>query len=559
MLTMKIRRVFVIYYAVASVILMTIVIGAYFVSGIMYTDIMLGGWDTPFYAWDAKIVIQYGPWYLMQLQSYSKLYTELLAFVGFIIGSVVIAQRLLPVVLGMLEILLFMVISYQISKSVNVAGVTAILTPLSVGTLHLISEYHRNHLTYVLGLSTFLLLASKPGNAISKRRYLLVFLLLLTMAATQFEAYALFSLILILAAFMIRDWKRLVTLVFCASLASGIIVLIFPDFLNRYILTPTATVVRMQLHPDYMNYGYLVFWTIGSWLLLPIAFFGLVRLYHATRREETRAVSLPVFVLSTLLILFSFVFVHIRNLDFNNFAARGILVIPIPIILALGIEPMAKVIRRASKKIKQKETNERNSTFKEKEKKTSKTTALLSVLIILSLALTSYEAAWIILVPYVQVSGYSKIVAVRQYLQNYTEAPIFMFNGSSLWNSDVYRAYIGIEIGEHLAYFGDLENLIELRPTIFQFHGDPERVYAWQIANFTSVRYLEDMLGNKKYMIYPQKAFVRNVIDLRLHPLVYIVPELWDSPVPSYIKRFRITEDIYVVPSLAEIEAKVGM
>lgn len=174
--TLKTRiGVSVIHYVAASIILITIVTGAYLVSGIMNTGIMLGGWDTPFYAWDARIVIQYGPWYLMQLQSYTNLYTELVAFFGFIFGSVVLAQKILPVILGMLSILLFMAISYKISNNVTVAGLAAILTPLTVGTLHLVSEYHRNHMAYVLSISTFLLLA-KPGGTIGKSRYLLFLL-----------------------------------------------------------------------------------------------------------------------------------------------------------------------------------------------------------------------------------------------------------------------------------------------------------------------------------------------------------------------------------------------
>lgn len=535
---MRLRRVFATYYAVASAILITIVIGAYLITNTLNTGIMLGGWDTAYYAWHAKTVIQYGPLYLMQLQSYSYLYTELVAFFGFISGSVVVAQRTLPVVLGMLSILLFALISYRISNDVRVAGLTAILTSLTVGTLHLVSEYHRNHMAYVLGLSAFLLLAPKSGGTISNRRYLLVFLLFLTAAATQSETFALFSLALILAAIITKDWRRLVTLLFSSTLALGIILLSFPNFLARYFLkvAPTAVIWEIRL-----SYEYLIFWTIGSWILLPIAFFGMVSLYRAARRKETRAVSLPVFVLSILLIIPIFVLMHTDSTDLNRLAQRAILLLPIPIILAIGIEQMTKVMRRKLPKM-----------IKLLPRKLT-LTRLLTIITIISLTYTSIEASFIIWVPLVEVSGYSKIVVVRQYLQsNNLEAPIFMFTNRSLWNSDLYRAYVGIEIGEHLAYFGDLENLIELLPTEFSY---PD--VQGEIANFTSVRYLEDMKGDKKYLIYPQKAYVRNISDLRLHPLVYITPELWDAPVPFYVEKFQVADDIYVVPSLTEIEDDV--
>jgi len=533
---MRLRRVFATYYAVASATLITIVIAAYLITNTLNTGIMLGGWDTAYYAWHTKAVIQYGPLYLMQLQSYPNLYTKLVAFFGFISGSVVVAQRTLPVALGMLSILLFALISYRISNNVRVAGLTAVLTSLTVGTLHLVSEYHRNHMAYVLGLSTFLLLAPKPGGTISNRRYLIFSLLILTIAAaTQFETFVIFSLSLILAAMITKDWRRLVTLLFSSTLALGIILLSFPNFLDTYYLKATPTAVMWEVR---LSYEYLIFWTIGSWILLPIAFFGMVSLYRAARRKETRAVSLPVFVLSILLIIPSFVFMHTDSTDLNRLAGRAILLLPIPIILALGIEQMAKVMRRKLPKM-----------IKLLPRKLT-LTRLLTIITIISLTYTSIQVSFIIWVPLIEVSGYSKIVAVRQYLQNNSlEAPIFMFSGSSLWNSDLYRAYVGIEIGEHLAYFGDLENLIALRPTEFSYSG-----IAWKIANFTSVRYLEDMKGDKKYVIYPQKAYVRNISDLLLHPLVYIVPELWDAPVPFYIRyQFQVADDIYVVPSLAEI------
>jgi hypothetical protein len=522
----------------------------------MNTGIMLGGWDTPFYAWHAKIVIQYGPWYLMQLQSYTNLYTELLALVGFISGSVVLTQRILPIVLGMLAILFFMTISYKISKSVKVAGLTAILTPLTVGTLHLISEYHRNQMAYLLGLFTFLLLAPESSGTVSNRRYLIFFLLSLASATTGFETFALFSLTLILVAIIVKDWKRLIFLLSSSLLVTGILLLVFPNYLDVYYFQSAPKSVSAKTN---LSFEYVVFWTIGSWILLPVAFLGLISLYRAARRKETRSVSLPVFVLFTVLLLTSIVLIVTGDTELNRLAGRGILLLPIPIILALGVEPMVKAVRRLAKKITQEETNERTLTYKDRKRTSSKIAVLLSVMMIMSLAYTSYEALKIIMVPFVSVSGYSKIVAVRPYLQNYTEAPIFMFNGSSLWNSDLYRAYIGIEIGEHLAYFGDLKNMVELRPTVFQFPGGPEGAFAGQIANATSVRYLEDMLGDKKYLIYPQKAFVKNSSDLRLHPLVYIAPELWDAPVPSYVKEFKVADDIYVVPSLAEIESKVRM
>lgn len=544
--TLKMRlgkeAVLALYNIIGSAILLAIVIASYLVQNILNSGLLLGGWDTPFYAWHARTVIQYGPLYFVKLISYPQLYTQLVAFFGYLSGSVILVQRVLPIVLGALQIMLYALISYRISQNVHVAGLTAILAPVAVGTLWQVSEYHRNQMAYVLSLLVVVLVSK--SSAITKRRYILISLLFLTIAATHFETFVILSLTLVLTAFIIKDWKKLVMTLFSSILALGILLLAFPDFLDKYYLNPVQQAYVAKIN---LGYGDLVFWSIGSWLLLPIAFFGLFGLYRSARHEKNRHISLSIFVLSVLLLGLSLVLIQT---DFERVAIRSILLLPVPIILALGIEQIIQFVKRLSIKIRLEGAKKRILLMKGKGRVGSVIAILLSAMVFLSLTYTSIEAMKIIMVPLLRVSGYWKIVEVRQYLEDKKlEAPIFMFHGSSLWSADEYRAYIGIEIGEHLAYFGDLENLIELKPTEPTFPS-PER----EIATFTSVKYLQDMLGNKNYLVYPHKTFVRNVSDLRLRPLVFIVPELYDAPVPFYLKKFQVADGIYVVPSLADIE-----
>lgn len=552
-LKMRLKRevVFAVYNIAGSGILLTIMIVRYIQLNLLNTGIMLGGWDTPLYAWHAKYVIQYGPWYLMHRLSFPYLYTQLVAFLGYFTGSVVLVQKVLPIVLGMLLILLYALTTYRISNNVHIAGLAAIFAPMTVGFLHLVTGgLHRNLMAYLLALSIFLL-ASNLGSTISKRHYLLIFpLLFLTTAATHFETFIILSLTLVVSATIIRDWKKFAMFLSSSILALGIILLTFPDFLNRYYLklVPQSYVLKVD-----WSYGDLVFWSIGSWFLLPIAVLGLSGLYQATRRKETKEISLPISVFSALLLGLSLVLIPLGCLQssFGVIAVRAMLILPVPIILALAIERVIQFLRRLAIRTKLEGSKERILRIRGKTRAGSIIVILLTAMMFLSLTYTSIQAMNIFMGPFIQVSGYEKIIAVRQYVKNNNlEVPIFMFHGKGLWNIDHYRAYIGIEIGEHLAYYGDLDNLIDLRPTEPPFPG-----VEGEIAAFESSKHLRDMLGNTKYTIYPQKASVRNISDLRLRPLIFIVPELYDAPAPFYIKKFQVADGIYVVPSLAEIEA----
>jgi hypothetical protein len=69
--------------------------------------------------------------------------------------------------------------------------------------------------------------------------------------------------------------------------------------------------------------------------------------------------------------------------------------------------------------------------------------------------------------PYIPRSAYNKILIATNYLKSlgYSQyPPIFIFYGDpGFWFAELYRSYIGIQIGEHFAYYGKLEDLLALR------------------------------------------------------------------------------------------------
>jgi len=533
------RNLLVVFNLIGSIVLVILFVYQYSKFNLLGTRVLLGGWDTPFYAWHARVEVQYGPGYMMGFWHYPQLYTQLLALLGYAVGDVIVVQRVLPLVLGAIHVVLLSLISFRISNRVSAGALTAVIAPLSIGTLWFVSEFHRNQLALLFIFAVFLH-GSNPKVRFNLREYLILTMLLFLVASTQFETFVLGSATLIVASAVMRNRKK--TLLFGLSTASASVILLamFPDFLNIYYLNPLQHSFNL---PSNLGYADLVFWSLGSFVLLPFAILGVAALYRYFKLQQSLlAVIILVFFLSLAGLGIVLLYTAVAGL-----AIRVMLLIPVPIILALGISESIRLAWRLRLRRRSELSTDQG---RQEIRFTRVAGALLLSVTIASLALTSNAAMDKVVISYVQVDAHSKIITLSRYLSSSSlAAPVIMFHGSSLWVADQYRAYLGIEIGEHLAYYGDLQNLSALVPTISSF---PYPTGA--IADFTSVKYLSDMLGNKRFLIFPQQSFVRDYSDLRLHPIVFISPEVYDAPVPPYVVQYQISDGIYVVPSLALIE-----
>jgi hypothetical protein len=565
--------IFGVYCTVAALVLSVIVLFSYVKFNLLSTGIVLGGWDTPIYMWHAKIVMQYGSWYYMsEVVQYPAFYPQLLALLGTSLGSVVFAQRVLPVILGILRIMLFSLMSYQISKNVHIAGLTAVLTSVSVGNLWLVGEYHRNSLALDLILIMVLLVSNSNHSRINKSQYFLLPLLSFLAAGTQFETLGIAALTLFMSAILVRNWRLLLLTFFSVALATGIIVLAFPMWFEWYYVNPAQVAAGAPVQHTYYD---LIFWSIGTSALLPIAFFGMFNMYEEAKILEKRNQCLPVLMLCSVILASSF-FALWAGLPTQ--AVRLILMLPVPIILALGVELVIRLVTKLSVRIKHEGYPKSVSVLLGKGRTAMLVAVLLSAFTISGLTLMDsdpygihYElfhlksplafTTDVMMVPFISLQTYQRILTVKQYLlANNLPVPIFMFYGASVFSGDVYRAYIFNEIGEHLLYFGDLDNLMNLQPTVWPPSSNPQP--GEEQYNFTSVKYLAMMTGDREYRtVTPQISYVTSRSDLLLHPLVFVYPEFYNAPLPSYVlkQEYKVEEGIYVVPSASLIETFVNL
>ncbi len=544
-LTGQNKWLFIVYYSAGVILLSVIIYWSYFRLGLLNTNIVLGGWDAPFYLWQAETVLRNGPIYFMNRITYPMLYPQLLAGLGTLVGNLLLVARVLPEVMGATLLGMYSFFSYKISRNIHVAGLTAILTAVSPAFIWIVGEYHRTNLALVFAWAAFVLVID--GDWPNSGRKQLVMLLLFFLAAfTEFEVFAVMGLTLLLFSVVKRNKKSFILFGVFSLLPIVSLLLMFPQFYSVHYLNLESESYVIQRPWIYQD---LAFWGLGSVGLLPLALLGC----YPIARGINRAAS-PERILLTL---FSLILVvpalAVSQTTLNGLGIRAILVIPTPLFLASGISYSTSWIARHSRKSLSTNIGGFFSVLGRIDRRRLLGVSL-SALVVFSLVVSTVAATDIEMVPFYKTSAISKIQLVGQYLNaNALAVPVFAFAGSSLWSADEYRAYIGSEIGDHLAYFGDISNLVEFRPTLSHL-----AYPAGNIANFTSVKFLRDLLGDRGYLIYFQSESVRTLADLLKRPLVILAPELYDAPVPFYALPFAIGDGTYVIPSLKLVADQIS-
>lgn len=536
---------FMLSNVVGSTILVSLFAIRYSSSGLLGTRLLLGGWDTPFYSWHAAVELRYGTSYMLGFWQYPQFYTQLLALLSWIAGDVVLTQRILPLVLGCVNVWLISTTSLRISRDPVTAYLTALLAPVSIGTLWLVSEFHRNHLAYLVMLALFLRL-SRPGADRRWIDYAFAAGGLFIIAGTQFETYAIGSLTLLLTCALQKNWKNLQLVLAGVVSATGALLAIFPSFITLYYLNPPQ-----QSYVPNVSFGIadLIFWTIGFPFILPVFLVGFLSLY---RRAIPRQNSLALNILLFSLVLIG-ASIGLMYTSLVAIAIRPALLVPVPIILAMGIRGLPDVVKEFQSWVRGPSSHGPRAE-RRADRLGTLPVVLVTIIVLASLTFSTSSAVDKVVVSYVSVPASVKIQALASYLSQYgLEVPVVMFHGPSLWVGDEYRAYLGIEVGEHLAYYGDLQNLSAFIPT-----RPPFPYPADEIAYFTSVKYLREMTGVDRYLIFPEKSVVRNYSELRSRPIAFLSPEVYGEPVPFYILRYRVSAGLYVVPTFSQIENYVN-
>lgn len=537
------RRYYASYVIIASALMMLIVILQSFKYGIFETTLLLG-WDSPSYVWTARYVIAKGPVYMIDAWGFPYFYTLLLAFFGYLAGDVVIVERILPILFGVLLIWANSELVLGITKNIHISGLAAILSPISLNVLRLVSDLHRNLMALSLSMIVLLLIQNfEERKSFTNRRCLSFLLLLFVIAITQFETFFILSLSLVVYGIFAKNLRKLLVFTLVCAIPAAILVSLFPGYFFGY----SGTLVYFEIE---LTVNQTLLRLVGSWVLLGFLIVGVFLFYKSGFRNKKLAS--PIFSWSlVILFLISLIGAKIVRLP-TDFIYRSLIILPIPVLLALGAQGCNNLIRHH-------EPSHTSSFTQKRQLFPVKFRRLLPFVITFFLigcfGFLTIQYVDITLNPFISRSGYEKILETQRFLANNSlSTPIFIFRGDPpVWYANTYRCYVGAEIGEHFAYYGDIENLLQLIPSEPKIDHDN---YLSQLEKYYLTYYYLELIGNMSGYpppMYVHESHIKSREALMSHPLVIITPEFYNQEIPYCIKPFHIGEGIYVIPPYSSI------
>lgn len=526
------------YVAMSSFLLVLIVVLQSYGHNVFGTRLLLG-WDSPGYVWQAQDVIKNGPLYMMAQWNFPYLYVHLLAFVGYLSGTVITTERVLPLLFGILLIYANYQVTLKITKSVHFAGFAVILTVFSLNFLRILSDLNRNLMALSLATLSFLLVPNLDSKgSFLNRKYLIFILLLWIIAWTHFETYFVLSLSLVLYGFLTRDPKNIGMLVVACAIPVAILFLFLPTYYLGYASTVVFSSSMMTLDD-------FVLWTGGSWVFSAFFILAAFCLFWRIVRRRDRPVLL--FFSYFLVIAALVALVVLARVLPVAFALRIMLLSPIPVLSALAVQTLADYFDNVSLDLKAFSAKTKHS-FKIGLRRLLLFT--LVPILVASSVIASFQYFDVFLIPYIPVSGYQKLLTASAVLKNYgPSAPVVAYYGApAIWHTSLYRNYFGAELGEHFSYYGSIENLFRLVPSEPILKYDPSLM---ETERYFSTLYYKELIGNWTGSIptlYSHQSYVTSVATLMTHPIVIITPELYNEQIPYYIRQFHIGEGIYIIP-----------
>jgi hypothetical protein len=538
------RRYLLSYVVAATVLMVVIVILQCFKYEIFGTTLLLG-WDTPSYVWTARYVIAKGPMYMIDAWGFPYFYSLIVAFFGYLTGDAVMVERILPILFGILLIWANSKLVFGVTKNVHVAGLAAILSAISLNVLRLVSDLHRNLMALSLSMIVLLLVPNlEERRSFVNKEYLSFILLLFIIAITQFETYFILSLSLVLYGIFTKNLKKLFMFTLACAIPVAILVSLFPSFFFGYL----GTIVYIEYE---LTAAQILLWTGGSWIILGFMIVGSF-LFFKSKLRSRKLVSLIFswsLVLTALISLTGAKIVHLPA----DFVYRSLIILPIPVLLALAAQGCNNLLSHHQRTRTSLSTQKRRS-FKAIFRRLPP--FLIAFFLIGSFAFLTIQYVDVFFTPFIPRSGYEKILETEQFLaQNSLSTPVFVFRGDPpIWYVNLYRNYLGAEIGEHFAYYGDMENLFRFVPS------KPEINYDLSLSQFEKYYitfYFNEMLGNFSGLPPPMfihDSYITNVTELMSHPIVIITPEFYNQEIPYCIKQFHIGDGIYIIPPNSQID-----
>lgn len=506
-------RLLLLYVTVSSALVGAVTLLQYSRYNLFGTDLLLG-WDSPRYVWVANEIMTKGSLAMVRTWNYPYLYSQLLAFLGFLIGNVVIVERILPLVFCALLIYANAAITFRITKNVHIAGLAALLTAVSVNTLRLYADLNRNLMVLSLSFLSFLLISDfidqnlVGWRSLLNRTYLAIVAIFLIVAGTQLETFLVLSLTTVLVGVVGRSKRKLVALALIPAIPAVVLLVVFPRLPLMYI-----NQTGLFTHELYLDE--ILLWIGGSWVLFGFLAAGTAYMLHRGFRQRDMLASALFFWTAIAAFLFVLTMQRIIPLS-TEYAVRSLLILPVPVLSVSVVFAVGSLLKDTFFEIGVTSSVERRAV-----KVGLKNVALVITAVILitgSVAVTSghYDE---FLTPYVTRSAFDKIRAAGDFMNEngFSKPLVIVYGENARWFGKLYDDYLSAEFGAHYYFRGDVGSLL------YSSSGGTQS---------------------------PQKAVFS-------FPMLLITPFLYDKEVPYYLTQYHIGQGIYVVPPGSVISFEV--
>ncbi len=488
------------------------------------------GWDTIFAAARAALILREGPLALIAETNYVNLYWHVVAFAGWLLGSPLIAQMVLPAILTALLAVVLGVLSREIFESERVAIAVVIMTVPFIGILRLLNDLHRSLFAYILVL-VLLLLISRLKWANNRIRNLgVLFGITLALSLTELEVYAIYLTTVLAGTLALwlasaRQNTRSMIAVLVASIIPGIsILLIFPQlapaYFSSFVIPEFATTISLDNAVAFTGFVALPLTLLGA--------YGLVRKYQ----KKGDALALYLSVWSAILAI---VFIAAISGVIRLNPLRPLLLLPIPVLIAGGATSVYRLVRTFEFRGHGMKNSTRQVLLK-------LVTVVLVGIISVGILIPSVAFVQKSLRPQITDSELQKIQMTARLLREASVSePIIVFYGANyLWKNAIVQSYLYLEFGDFIPYYGKLMYLLtepEFIPALgTRFRDTPSTV------QLEAIQYQRTTLEAVSEFHQSGTPLGRS--------LVILSPDFYSFPLSEpFLSRFVPRDGIYVLPA----------
>jgi len=523
-------------YMILSFAIVVLIDGVQYYRYDMFGTDLLLGWDTPAYVWMAKEILLRGPIRAISAWSYPHLYTQMLAFFGWLTGNIVIVERFLPLLLVFLLIYMNFQIVFKITNNVHISGLAAILTAMSINVLRLFADLHRNLMAFSLSfVALYLVSKFEEESTWNKRSFSLLLFLFFAIISAQFETFAVLCASLIVYGVFTKNPKKLLILILVCAIPTASMALLLPTYFFGYINTVYFT------GQHNVGFNEVFTWTGDSWIYLGFLVIATYSFFKLTSRKNKLIQLIFSWFFVILLIIVS---ILLKSVPLSpDFAVRAMFVIPLPVLIALASFTFINFVKGLSTRFKASRVYRR-------------LVFLIPICLIVVSAVVACQNSDGFLTPYISRARYEKIIITKGLLidKRLSSIPVFVFYGDpAFWYVTLDRSYIGMEIGEHFAYYGTIENLLRLAPSE-PYSSDP---YISQMEKQWATIYFNELIENSSAPPTPiqiHDSHIRSVEDLMCHPIIVVSPEFYNYKIPYFLKPFYVSDGIYIIPPNSSLD-----